>query len=85
MDFYYSAISQNKNAICRNMDGLRDCHTEQNKKDKYMISLICRIFKKNGTNELTYKTESHRYGRQHCGYPGERGEKDTRGGWDYVK
>ena len=32
------------------------CQTE---KDKYhMISLICGIFKKNDTNELTYKTET---------------------------
>ena len=38
------------------MDGPRDCHAEQNKKDKHMLSLICRIFLKNGTNELIYKT-----------------------------
>ena len=36
------------NAICSNMDGPRDCHTEWSKseKDKYMISLICGILKK---------------------------------------
>ena len=46
------------NATCGNMDEPRDCHTEWSKsdKDKYMISLICGIFKK-GTNELIYKTE----------------------------
>ena len=37
------------NAICSNMDGPRDCHTEwnQTEKDKdHMISFICRIKKK---------------------------------------
>ena len=42
---YYSAIL--KNAICSNMDGSRNCHTEWSKtdeKDKYhMILLICGI------------------------------------------
>ena len=32
-----------------------------------------------------YKTKSHRCGRQYYGYPGERGEKDKLGGWDYIK
>ena len=39
---------QQNNAICSNMDELRDCHTEWNKseKDKYhMISIICGIKK----------------------------------------
>ena len=44
---YYSAIKKEwNNAICSNMDGSRDCHTEWGKtdKDKYrMISLICGI------------------------------------------
>ena len=31
---YYSAIKKNKNAICSNMDGPRDCHTEQSKSDR---------------------------------------------------
>ena len=36
----------------------RDCHSEwsQTEKNKYIISFICGI-KKNGTNELIYKTE----------------------------
>ena len=38
------------NAICSNMDG------PKTEKDKYHISLICRILK-NDTNELLYKTE----------------------------
>ena len=50
---------EQNNAICSNMDGPRDCHTEWSKseKDKYhMISLICGILKKD-TSELIYKTE----------------------------
>ena len=34
------------NAICSNMDGLRDYHTKwsnQTEQDRYMISLICGI------------------------------------------
>ena len=32
---YYSAIIREKNdcAICRDVDGLRDCHTEQSKSE----------------------------------------------------
>ena len=43
---YYSAIKKKNNAICSNMDGIRDSQTKWSKKekDKYnMISLICRI------------------------------------------
>ena len=48
------------NAICCNMDGLRDCHTEwsQTEKAKYhMTSLICGHLK-NDTNEVTYRMET---------------------------
>ena len=45
------------------MDGARDYHTKiiitnSAEKYKYMISLTCRILKKNYTNELVYKTET---------------------------
>ena len=62
-------LSKTWHAICSNMDGPGDCHTQWNKseKDKYN-TVICKIyiFKyntyilniKNGTNELIYKTES---------------------------
>ena len=30
---YYSAIKMQTNAICNNMDGPRDCHTEWSKSD----------------------------------------------------
>ena len=45
---YYSAIKKNKiNAICSNMDGPRDCHTEwsQTEKDKYSISYMWNLKK----------------------------------------
>ena len=51
---------EQNNAICSNIDGPRDCHTEwsQSEKDKYrMILLICGIYKK-ATNELIYKIET---------------------------
>ena len=46
------------NAICSNMDGPRDCHTEWSKSDREinMILLIWGL-KKKDTNELIYKTE----------------------------
>ena len=47
------------NAICSNMDGPRDYHTKWSKPDKYQISLICGILKKD-THELIYKTEINR-------------------------
>ena len=46
------------NAICSNMDGLRDYHTKRSKSDKdkyHMISLTCGILK-NDANELIYET-----------------------------
>ena len=59
---YYSAIKKEQNnAICSNMDGPRDSHTEWSKSDterqiSYDISLYVES-KKKGTNELIYKTE----------------------------
>ena len=50
------------NAICSNMDGLRDCHTEWSKSDRegeilYDIPYMWTL-KRNDTNELMYKTET---------------------------
>ena len=60
MEYYLLSHKKEWNiAICSNMDGPRDYHTEwsQTEKDKYpVISLICGI-QKNDTNELIYKTE----------------------------
>ena len=40
------------------MDGPRDCHTKWSKSDKERhTSLLYGILKKNGINELIYKTE----------------------------
>ena len=59
---YYSAIKEEQNnAICSNMDGPRDYHTEQSKSDRerqipYDITYMWNL--KYGTNEPTYKTET---------------------------
>ena len=51
------------NAICSNMDGPRDFHTEWSKSDKerqvsYDITHMWNLILKNDTNELIYKTET---------------------------
>ena len=48
------------NAICSNMDGPRDCHTEWNKSERerqisYYIAHMWNL--KKATNELIYKTK----------------------------
>ena len=51
---------ERNNAICSDMDGPRDCHTEWSKSkiDKYhVISLIC-VIQKNGSYELICKSET---------------------------
>ena len=56
---YYSAIKEGNNAICSNMDGHKDYHTNWSKSDKdkhFMLSLIYGISKKD-TNELICRTE----------------------------
>ena len=59
---YYSAIKKEQNnAICSNMDGPRDCHTERSKSDterqiSYDISYMWNL-KKKGISKLSYKTE----------------------------
>ena len=58
---YYSAIKKEwTNAICSNMEGARDYHTEWRKseKDKYhMVALIYGILKMD-TNEFIWKRET---------------------------
>ena len=59
---YYSAIKKEQNnAICSNMDGPRDCHTEWSKSDtereiSYGSAHLWNL-KIKGTNELIYKVE----------------------------
>ena len=59
---YYPAIKGNEiNAICSDMDGPRDYHTEISKSDRKR-EILCDIpyiqtVKRNDTNKLIYKTE----------------------------
>ena len=66
MVYIYNGIllshkKEQNNAICSNMDGPRDCHTEWSKSDRerqisYDIIYVWNL-KKKGTSELIYKTE----------------------------
>ena len=52
---------EQNNAICSNMEGPRDCHTEWSKSDRegeisYAIPYMWNL-KRNDTNEITYETE----------------------------
>ena len=46
-------------AIYKNMDGLRDCYTKSDRKDKYMKSFICRIQKMIQMNLFTKQKETY--------------------------
>ena len=56
-----SHLKEWNNAICSNMDGPREFHTEWSKSDregKISYGIPCMWdLKRNDTNELTYKTE----------------------------
>ena len=64
------------NAICNNMAGHRDCHTEWRRQRK--INIIWYHFyvesKKNGTNEPIYKTETHNSKETYSYWGGKEGE-----------
>ena len=54
---------EGNDAICSNMHGPRDCHSEWSMSDTkrqvlYDINYMWILKKKQGTNELIYKTES---------------------------
>ena len=61
---HYPAIKGNEiNAICSNMDGLRDYHTEISESDR-KGEILCDIpciqnLNRNDTNKLIYKTETY--------------------------
>ena len=60
---YYSATKKNEiMPFCSNMDGPRDHHTRLNKSDKDRLYHLHAESKKIATNELIYKTETHRLG-----------------------
>ena len=56
------------------MDGPRDHHTRINKSDKDRLYHLHAESKKVATNELIYKTETHRLGEQMCGCQQGRAE-----------
>ena len=66
---YYLAIKKN-NAICSNMDGPRDCHTEWSKSDR-KGDISCDIPyvwnpKINDTDELRKQNQTHRFREWTC-------------------
>ena len=77
------------NAICSDMDGPRDCHTEWSKLDRerqtsYDIAYMWNL-KKNGTNEFIYKAEIRVIGVENklMVTKGERWWRDKLGDWDW--
>ena len=71
------------NAICSNMDGPGDCHTEWSKSDRerqiYDIVYMWNL-KKNDTNELIYKTEiESQMWKTNLWLPGGKGGRDKLG------
>ena len=79
---------ERNNAICSNMDGLRDDHTKWTKSDRerqisYDITYMWNL-KKNNTNELIYKTETDsQTSKQTYGYQRENvGGRDKLAVWD---
>ena len=62
IEILLSHQKERNNAICSNMDGPRDCHTDWSKSDterqiSYDTVYMWNLKKKKGTNDLIYKTE----------------------------
>ena len=61
---YYSAIKEQNNVTCSDIDEARDCHSKWSKSDRERQILYIIIYKwnlkKNGTHKPIYKTESQR-------------------------
>ena len=70
------------NAICGNMDGLRDYHAECSKADRkrqiwYDIISMSNLKKKKDRNELIYKTETDsQTSKQAYGYQKGKGQRE---------
>ena len=73
---YYSTIKQNKTAMCSNVDGPRDCHTECYKSDilieRQIYDVIYMWNLKKKSTELT--KQNHRCRKLTYGYMGYEGE-----------
>ena len=72
------AIKKKKNAIWSSMNGSKDCHTEGSKTNIRWCHLYVQSKKKNGTNELIYKTEMGSYSsKQNDGCPEESKDEEV--------
>ena len=84
---YYSAIKQNDSAICGNMDGPRDYHTQWSKSERGQIEydIISMWNLKYDTNEPVCETEtdSQTQGADFCSCQEGQVGKDGLGVWDY--
>ena len=83
-----SHIKEWKNAICSDMEGHRDCHTEWSKSDRerqisYDITYMWNLKKMVQVNLFTKQKLSHRYRKQTYGYQGGKGGRDNLGYWDW--
>ena len=66
---YNGILHKGKNAVCSNMDGPRECHTERNVRREILCdSLHMWNLKRNDASELTKQKETHRLRNQTYGY-----------------
>ena len=86
---YYSAIKKEwNNAICSNMDGLRDYHTKWSKSDRerqisYDITYMWNLKEMIQMNLFTKQKQTHRHWKQTYGYQkGNVVGRDKLGIWD---
>ena len=65
MEYY---AKERKNAVCSNMDGPRECHTERNVRREILCdSLHMWNLKRNDASEVTKQKETHRLRNQTYG------------------
>ena len=79
---------EQNNAICSNMDGPRDCHTDWSKRDRekqisYDIAYMWNLKKMVQMNLHTKQKYSHRCREQTYGYQGGKEGRDKLGDWDW--
>ena len=86
---YYSAIKKDEiipfAATWMGLESVILSEINQTEEKYHMTSLICGLLKKNDTNELTYKTETHRLREQTYGCRREGEGKLGSLGWTYTQ